>query len=148
MITVSVEGLDDIIEAIRKIPSSLDRETIFSDVADEFADRLKSATPEGYSGKLEESVLFRASNDEAEVGYEDGVESAGNPAYDSVTAARGTTTGRSVLARRAVPRRPRRTWVQTSELQSVLQETFDSYAPEAVTTLEAHFAEEIDNVGS
>lgn len=131
MIGVSIEGIDEITEKLRAIPTSIDRRTIFEEVAQKFSARLRAATPVGYSKKLRDSVIYQVSDDSAEVGYESGVETAGNPDLDSVT--RPRTRGRSVL----------RKWVQADELESVLAETFDAYAAEAVTHLEEAFADGI-----
>jgi hypothetical protein len=76
-------------------------------------------------------VIYEASEDEALVGYEREVETAGNPDLDSVI--RPKTRGRSVLK-----------WVSTDELSTVLEETFDSYSQEAVTFMGDRFAEEIN----
>jgi hypothetical protein len=131
VIGVSVEGVDKITEKLRKMPTSIDRRTIFEEAAQTFAARLRAATPDGYNQKLRDSVIYQVSDESAEVGYEAGVETAGNPDLDSVT--RPKTKGRSVL----------RKWVQAGELESVLEETFDSYAAEAVTLLEEKFADGI-----
>lgn len=123
---VELKGVDEVIEAIRSLPTSFDTKTVFSAVSERFADRLRAATPPGYSGRLAKSVLWQADEDEGLVGYEEGVERAGNPALDSVI--RPRTRGRSVLK-----------WVAVDELESILEETFTAYAPEAVTYMEQEF---------
>lgn len=120
---VELKGVDEVIEAIRSLPTSFDTKTVFSAVSERFADRLRAATPPGYSGRLAKSVLWQADEDEGLVGYEEGVERAGNPSLDSVI--RPQTRGRSVLK-----------WVAVDELESILEETFTAYSPEAVTYME------------
>lgn len=132
MITVELQGLDELIEAVRKIPTSIDRKTVFEDVAQQFSARLRAATPKGYSGKLRDSVVYSADDEQGEVGYEQGVETAGDSSLDSVI--RPRRRGKSVLARN---------WVKPDELEAVLQETFDAYASEGSVFMETRFAEEL-----
>ena len=120
---VELRGVEDVLESIRSLPTSFDTKSVFSAVSERFADRLRAATPPGYSGRLEKSVLWHADESEGLVGYEEGVERAGNPSLDSVI--RPKTRGRSVLK-----------WVAAEELESILEETFTAYAPEAVTYME------------
>lgn len=132
MISIELNGLDEVIESVRNIPTSIDRRSVFEDVSQQFSARLRAATPRGYSGKLKDSVIFDVSEEQAEVGYEAAVETAGNSSLDSVRKTK--SRGKSVLARN---------WVRPSELESVLQETFDAYASEGVSLLEARFLEEV-----
>jgi hypothetical protein len=127
LIDVTLDGLEDVLAAIRDIPSSLDTRTVFSDVSQKFSARLRAATPKGYSGKLRDSVVFYSDEDGAEVGFEAGVETSGDPSLDSVL--KPKTRGRSVLKR----------WVQPEELESVLEETFDGFSEEAVTIMTGRF---------
>ena len=127
---VEVTGLDDVIKAIRELPTSIDTEPALESVAEKFSAILRAATPPGYSGRLKESVLWHADGDEAEVGYDEEVEKAGNPALDSVT--RPRTRGRSVLR-----------WVPSSDLESILEETFTAFAAEGVLHLERELADGI-----
>jgi hypothetical protein len=76
-------------------------------------------------------VIYDSSDDEASVGYEQEVETAGNPKLDSVI--RVATRGRSVIK-----------WVSTDELSTVLEETFDAYAAEGVLFMEERLAEQIN----
>lgn len=128
---VKVTGLEEVISELKKLPSSIDRAPVLEGVSDIFAARLRAATPKGYSGKLKDSVIYEASDEEAFVGYERDVETAGNPDLDSVI--RVATRGRSVIK-----------WVSTDELGTVLEETFDAYAPEGVLFMEERFAEQIN----
>jgi hypothetical protein len=128
---VKVTGLGEVIAEIKKLPSSIDSAPVLEEVAEIFAARLRAATPKGYSGRLKDSVIYESSEDVASVGYEKEVETAGNPALDSVT--RPRTRGRSVLR-----------WVSEDELEAVLEETFDSYAPEGVLFMEERLAERIN----
>jgi hypothetical protein len=132
VITVELKGLDELLESIRNVPTSIDRKSVFDDVAQQFSARLRAATPKGYSGRLRDSVIYSADNQQGEVGYESGVETAGNSSLDSVT--KPKRRGKSVLARN---------WVKSSELESVLQETFDAYASEGSVFMESRFAEEL-----
>ena len=131
MITIELEGLQETIDAIRAFPTSIDRRTVFEDVAETFADRLRASTPLGYSGKLKDSVVYKATNESSEVGYESGVETAGNTVLDGIK--RPVTRGRSVL----------RVWVKASDLESVMEETFSAFADEAVTMMEEAFSDGI-----
>lgn len=130
---VEIKGLEEVLDSIRRIPTSFDAKPVFEEVSQTFADRLRAATPPGYSGRLGQSVLWEATEEEGLVGYEEGVETAGNPSLDSVT--RANTRGRSVLR-----------WVPEEELESILEETFSAYAPEAVTHMESSFARQLDGV--
>lgn len=129
-----ITGLNEVISELKRLPSSIDRAPVLEEVAEIFAARLRAATPRGYSGRLKDSVIYEASGEEAFVGYEREVETAGNPALDSVI--RPNTRGRSVLK-----------WVSADELSTVLEETFDAYAPEGVLFMEEKLLEQI-NVGT
>lgn len=126
MISIELTGLNETLDEIRKLPAMAGSRSAFEEAAQTFSARLRAATPPGYSGKLKDSVVFEVEDKESLVGYEEGVETSGNPKLDSVREVK--TKGKSVIARRK--------WVQTSDLESVLQETFDSYADEAVSLLE------------
>lgn len=128
---VKITGLSEVVAELKKLPSSIDQGKVFGEVSEIFAARLRAATPNGYSGRLKDSVIYEASNDEALVGYEREVETAGNPELDSVI--RPRTRGRSVLK-----------WVPADELGTVLEETFDAYAAEGVTFMEERLAEQIN----
>ena len=128
---VKVTGLSEVIAEIKKLPSSIDRAIVLDEAAEIFAARLRAATPIGYSGKLKDSVIYESSKDVASVGYEQEVETAGNPKLDSVI--RPQTRGRSVLK-----------WVSEKELEAVLEETFDAYASEGVLFMEERLAEQIN----
>jgi len=128
---VRIKGLNEIIARLERIPSRVDSEVVLEKASEIFAARLRAATPKGYSGGLKDSVIYEADDNAAFVGYEREVETAGNPDLDSVI--RPKTRGRSVLK-----------WVSTDELSTVLEETFDAYAPEGVTYLEELLAEEIN----
>lgn len=129
---VELKGVDEVLDAIRQLPTSFDTRSVFEGVSERFSDRLRAATPPGYSGRLEKSVLWQADEEEGLVGYDEGVERAGNPALDSVI--RPNTRGRSVLK-----------WVAVDELESILEETFTAYAPEAVTYMESELWHSLKN---
>lgn len=131
MIGVKVTGLSEVIAELKKLPSSIDRALVLDEAAEIFAARLRAATPKGYSGKLKDSVIYESSDEGAFVGYEQEVETAGNPALDSVI--RPRTQGRSVLK-----------WVSEDELGAVLEETFDAYAAEGVLLMEGRLVEQIN----
>jgi hypothetical protein len=128
VIGIELEGVEELAEKLRNLPTSIDRKPVFGQAASTFAARLRAATPVGYSQKLKDSVIYQVSDESAEVGYEEGVETAGNPELNSVL--RPSRKGRSVL----------RKWVQPEELESVLEETFDAYASEAVILIEEGLA--------
>lgn len=127
MISVSLEGVSDVVASVLSLPDKIGAKSSLDAAASSFAARLRAATPAGYSGKLRDSVIYSQESDvSVAVGYESGVETAGNESLDSVRAVR--TKGKSVIQRKK--------WVQVSELETVLSETFDSYADEAVSMLE------------
>ena len=128
--SAEILGLQETISAIKAIPFVIDREKAFTDVANQFKVRLTDATPVGYSGKLKKSVIAQVDEEEAVVGYEEGVEKAGNPKLDSVT--RPRTRGRSVL------------WVHAESLEELLAQEFEDFEGTAVSVLEELFAEQIN----
>lgn len=128
--SVELIGLRETVDAIRALPTVLDRKKAFTEAADQFKARLTDATPIGYSGKLKKSVLAQADDEEARVGYEEGVETSGNPKLDSVT--RPRTRGRSVL------------WVPSGDLEELLAQELEDFEATAVSVLEASFAEQIN----
>lgn len=128
---VKITGLNEVIAELKKLPDSIDRAPVLEEVSEIFAARLRAATPRGYSGKLKDSVIYEASDEGAFVGYEREVETAGNPDLDSVI--RVKTRGRSVIK-----------WVSADELGTVLEETFDAYAPEGVLFMEERLLEQIN----
>jgi len=130
---VRMTGLDDVLRELRKVESSIDLASVYEEASQTFSARLRAATPLGYSGRLRDSVVYEVGESGALVGYEEGVETSGNPDLDSVT--RPRTQGRSVLK-----------WTSTDELASVLGETFDSYAPEGVVFMESKIAERINGI--
>jgi hypothetical protein len=140
VIGIELQGLDEVIESIKGISTSIDRESVFADVAEDFAGKLKDATPPGYNRKLPDSVIFTATEDGAEVGYEEGVVTAGDSSIDAKRAR--FAPGGSVLAGR--PRGRRRVWARPSELESVLQETIDKHAASAASVLADRFIEEVN----
>lgn len=131
MIGVEIQGLEETIAAIRAVPSVLDREKAFTDASSQFRQRLTEVTPVGYSGKLKKSVIAEVGPDEAMVGYEKGVETAGNPKLDSVLKPR--TRGRSVL------------WVPAEDLEEMITQEFEDFQDVALTVLGASFAESLNN---
>lgn len=127
---IEVTGLEETIDAIRDLPSVLDREQVFTRVSSQFKQRLSSATPVGYSGKLQRSVVAEVDDDHGVVGYEEGVEKAGNPKLDSVT--RPRTRGRSVL------------WVHVESLEELATQEFEDYQDTAVSVMESAFLEQLN----
>jgi hypothetical protein len=126
VIIFSVSGVEEAVSALRDIESVLDRQGVFEAVAEEFAEDVREETPKGYSGRLKRSVL----STDGEVGYESGVETAGNPALDK----------KSVLRRRK--------WVQPEGLESVLMTSFARSSGRSVIMFEEEFAKKVDNVRS
>lgn len=133
MITLTLSGLDETIDELRRLPTSIDRVPAFTEVASEFAAILRAATPPGYSRRLPDSVIEQVDETSAVVGYDERVETAGNPQYDSAVSPR--TRGRSVLRRK--------TWVRPDELTAILEDTFDAHADRLVSTLEERLADGI-----
>jgi len=128
--TVVIRGLEDVLEAFRDLPSVLERSDAVADVARRFRAQMTAVTPAGYSGRLGRSVLAEFDQNEARVGYEEGVETAGNPRLDSVM--RGRTSGRSVL------------WVSPADLGELLSQEFEDFEGEAMSVLENSYAGVID----
>lgn len=123
MISVRLDGLDKVIDEIRRVPESLGIEAGIQAVAEDFASVLSGATPPGWSGTLPEYVLA----DGLSVGYDSLVETSGNPALDA--------TGKR-------PGRRRRRWVSVDELGTVLQDTASRYTSDfAGSVLEAFAVE-------
>jgi hypothetical protein len=126
LISITISGLNETVEAIQKLPTIVGGRPVFEEAAQAFSARLRSATPPGYSGRLKDSVIYEAEERESVVGYEKGVETSGNPKLDSILAVK--TKGKSVIARRK--------WVHAADLESVLGDAFDAYKDDAVTLLE------------
>lgn len=135
MISVEITGLDEAIEALQRLPATMGLGAAFENAGQRMSAILREATPPGYSRRLAESVMYEASEAGVTVGYESGVETAGDPSYDSVT--RPRTSGRSVLARR------RREWVRPEDLAVVLEESYDSHADEILSIIERSVADGI-----
>ena len=130
---IVVVGLNEVIAKLRAVPSVIDREVVTTSVAEKFVARLRAATPVGYSGRLRESVLYETGEELAVVGYDEGVETAGNPELDSVLRPRKRV--RSVLK-----------WSPVDELTSVMANTFDGFSSEAVTYMETSLAGQVDGI--
>ncbi len=128
--SVEIVGLRETVDAIRALPTVLDRKKALTEVAGQFQARVSDVTPAGYSGKLQKSVIARVDEDEAMVGYEEGVEKAGNPKLDSVT--RPRTRGRSVL------------WVPPKDLEELLAQEFEDFEATATSVLESSFLEQLN----
>ena len=129
---IEVRGLDELIRSIEKM-AVIDVRPAVSAAASTFADKLRAGTPVGYSGKLKSSVVQDDEDEHSEVGYEAGVETAGDPELDSVI--RPKKAVRSVLV-----------WTRPKELAGVLAATFDSYEGEGVLSLETRMMEAADGV--
>lgn len=127
---IVVEGMEEVIASLKELPTVIDRRRVFSDVASQMKQRLTSVTPLGYSGKLKRSVVSEVDEEQAVVGYEEGVETAGNPRLDSVI--RPRTKGRSVL------------WVHVQDLEEMAKQEFDDFSEVAVSVMESGFLEQID----
>lgn len=127
---VEVAGIEEAIAAIKELPSVIERRQVLSRVASEFHQKLASATPIGYSGKLQKSVVAEVDDEQGVVGYEQGVEKAGNPKLDSVT--RPRTRGRSVL------------WVHVESLEEIATQAFEDYQDTAISVMESAFLEQLN----
>jgi len=113
-------------EVLSRLPSASDASLHLASV---FADRLREATPPGYSGRLPDSVIWETAGDSVLVGYESGVETGGNTSLEKIPRRR-----RTVL-----------TWVQEDELESVLLREFDAFRTES-SVLMADWLEEYSSV--
>jgi hypothetical protein len=136
MISVSVAGLDETIAAVQRLPATMGLAAAFESAGQRMSAIVREATPPGYNRRLEDSVIYEADETGLRVGYESGVESAGNPDLDSVT--RPRTAGRSVLANRR-----RRQWSKPEELASVLEESYEAHADEILSIIERSVADGI-----
>jgi hypothetical protein len=128
--SITVTGLDEAISAIESLPSVLDRMRVFEDVSAQFKQRLTSTTPAGYSGRLQKSVLSQVDDEQGLVGYESGVETAGNPKLDSIT--RPRTRGRSVL------------WVHVADLEELVTQEAEDFGDIGVSVMESAFLEQLN----
>lgn len=111
MISISLRGLDEVVEKIKAIPTALGRDTVFDGATKEFTVLLASKTPPGYSGRLGRSVLSASVDGGSVVGFDEGVETAGDSALDG----------------RRKSRKRRRRWVSVDELETVLMASADEY---------------------
>ncbi len=118
-------GLEETKQALLDFPSVLDTDRALRDVASQFRARISSVTPVGYSGRLKRSVMAEFDEGVARVGYEEGVETSGNPELDSVL--RPRTRGRSVL------------WVPAEDLGELLAQEFEDFEGVAMSVLEDAF---------
>lgn len=139
LITITVMGIDDIVDSMTAITDKIDTKSVLSGVATLFENRLRSATPVGYSGKLPASVLTESSRVEVKSGYEVGVETAGTKPRPRRRAGE-RHHGKSVLHRNK--------WVRPRRLEGIFSSTFDAFSGEAVDRIEAGLAEEIERVVS
>lgn len=130
MIDAKLVGLDEVAEKVRMLPSTIGFESAFDEAGRRMEAILRDRTPAGYNQKLGSSVLYEATKSGFAVGYESGVETAGNASLDSTT--RPRTRGRSVLSRRR--------WVSRDELQSVLEESVDESLDEVLSVIERSIA--------
>lgn len=136
MISVSLEGLDEAIKAIRGVPSLLDTRTAFNEAGQYLSAIVRDATPPGYTGRLPDSVTYEATVDSLLVGYEQGATTAGDDKYDSLT--RRVVLLESALAGPRGQSRSvvRRTWVQRDILSEVLADAVDDSLPGAASVIE------------
>lgn len=133
MISFTVEGVEDAVSAIGAVPASLARESVFGEVAQTFSFRLRAATPVGYSRRLRDSVIYTSDESGAEVGYESGVETSGDPELDGIIQINANS--RSVLNRK------RQVWTPAEELGSILEETFTGFTSDAMSVMQARFSD-------
>lgn len=146
MLEIEISGLDEAKSVLLRMTDGSVATNAIASATDEFKRVIAEATPEGYSRRLPRSVASQIDGDLALVGYEPGVEVAGNPDLDSVvrpqtgvevagspeldSVVRPQARGESVLrprrwtprGRRNSVRRDRRKWVSVNELESVLQD--------------------------
>lgn len=132
---ITIRGVDETIEAMVSMPDRLGVDTVLADVSHEFSGRLRAATPVGYSGDLQSSVMSVPEPGRSVVGYGKGVETAG-----------GESRRKSVLYRKETMSR-KRIWVPSEELASILFEAFSAYEKDGVERLESSLAEAVNRGG-
>lgn len=133
MIWIDLKNAEETLKKLQRVPTAMDRLVVLEEVAEDLHEAVQDETPDGWSGKLRDSVLMHSTSDEAVVGYDDEVETAGNPALDSVL--RPRTRGRSV-----------RVWVKPDDLQTVLEAVVAEYLDEDLDGVKQRFLEELDRV--
>lgn len=132
MISLELTGLDEAIEALRQVPTTIGMQTAFESAAQRASAIVREKTPPGFTGKLGLAASYKATEDGFVVGYSSGVEKAGNPRLDSVRNPR--TVGRSVFTRI-------RRWVSVDELENTLDDAIDSHSDEILSVIERSIAD-------
>lgn len=133
MFDIDVQGIDETKSVLIRMSDGAAAAGAISAAANEFKEIIAEATPEGYSRRLPRSVASVINGESALVGYEPGVEVAGNPEFDSIVRRPRKWTPE---ARRTSVRRDRRKWISVNELESVLQEAA-SFSADRVTAAAA-----------
>jgi hypothetical protein len=64
LISITISGLNETVEAIQKLPTTVGGKPVFEEAAQAFSARLRAATPPGYSGRLKDSVIYEADANE------------------------------------------------------------------------------------
>jgi hypothetical protein len=141
LITIRIDGVDEVSKSILSVPGKILTRDVLDETSQEFSARLRAATPVGYSGKLPTSVIALSEDTMAEVGYEKGVDTAGNKKFDS--ALRPSRKGRSVLHSST---NKKRRWITVGDLESIAEEAFSAYEVEGLDRLESGFAKEVNRV--
>jgi len=139
LITIEIEGIDEVVESLSVIQKRIDTTEILSRVATSFENRLRAATPVGYSGKLPSSVLTEVDGAEIRTGYETGVETAGTKPRPRRRAGE-KPSGETVLHRNK--------WVRPKRLVGIFWDSFEAFSGEAVSQIESGLSEEVERVVS
>jgi len=127
LITIHLDGVGEASKSVLAVVSTIGIHESIRSVARTFEDRLRAATPVGYSGDLPMSVVSVADDDRVVVGYEKGVQDSGRKDADSVL--RPVRKGRSVLYSQ---QSRRKRWITAGELETIMDETAEAYSAEVV----------------
>lgn len=125
MITIRLEGVDEVSESVLAIAEKMGIARSLKAVAERFEDRLRAATPVGFSGDLPSSVMSFPNDDAISVGYEKGVETAGPKSVLRPE----PPTRRSVLFS---AQSKRKRWITAGELEVIMEETAESFSGEVL----------------
>lgn len=130
---ITIVGVDEVVESVLAMPGRVDARPTLGRAAEDFAARLRAATPIGYSGRLPASVLTDVQETSASVGFDVKVEDAGRPELDAKR--------KSVLFRDMGKRR----WITAGELDDITGEALSAFvATGGAEAIEAGLAKEVE----
>lgn len=125
MIAIRLEGVDEASESVLAVAEKMGIGKALEAVAERFEDRLRAATPVGYSGNLPSSVMSLPEDDKITVGYEKGVEKAGPKSVLRPE----PPTRRSVLFS---SQSKRKRWITAGELEVIMEDTAGPFSAEVL----------------